>query len=745
MGFNPVNDSDWLIRAAMLLSFTLQVILVFVAPTRKRSCHPLPHFAVWSGYLVAGWVAVVGLGLLLYNLSITTSNNGSSSIFAFWTPFLLLHVGGPDTITAYSLDDSELWLRHLAGMLFVVSTALVVFLCSVKSNPMVTATVLVYVVGVIKYGERIYSLYSGSVRGFRDKMLGEPNPGPNYAKLMTEFESKKNAGVPVDIIVVDGEPKEAVEQAEVMKNSSKSLEMMAYELFAMFRVLFVNLILSYRERRISQAYFLDRDDVTAAAAFSVVEVELGFLYDVAYTKAAVSSTRRGYLLRFVGTACLVVAAVLFALMDKAGVRPVDRGVTYALLLGGLALDVAAYLMLLSSDRTLAFLDGEPKLAWLARVARAVRLPTRRWSERITRMNLIRYSLGKPEQDASRRCWCCRWTTVPRVVRCLTWVADMVGVREILDDIFFIRHEPVSCRKIRDTKKKKKEEEDGKGKISIDVLNYVFDGLRKTANEVKYSGYNEMKEVCDYRGEGIIDELIGGDIQVEQAAKATGLELNVNDVVRESVRREFDESLLLWHVATDLCYHRRRDMEGAWKGDIQSLMSISETLSEYMLYLLARRPEILPVTATGIGLVRYRDTRAEARRFFRSEAAWDPSHHDAQRMLLEVNTSKKPAVVKGDESKSVLFDACILAKALLLLGDDTMWRVVAGVWREMLVYAAGRCHGSTHVRQLRRGGELITMVWFLMAHMGIGDMYRTQDGDTNAKLVVLDHHLAILIY
>uniref|UniRef100_A0A0E0B9D1 DUF4220 domain-containing protein n=1 Tax=Oryza glumipatula TaxID=40148 RepID=A0A0E0B9D1_9ORYZ len=722
--FNPVNDSDWLIRAAMLLSFTLQVILVFVAPTRKRSCHPLPHLAVWSSYLVAGWVAVVGLGLLLYSLSISGSNNGSSSIFAFWTPFLLLHLGGPDTITAYSLDDNELWLRHLAGMLFVVFVALVVFFSSVTSNPMVTATVLVFVAGVIKYGERIYSLYSGSVRGFRDKMLGEPNPGPNYAKLMTEFESKKNAGLMVEIIVVDGEHKEALEQAEVMKNGRKSVETMAYELFAMFRVLFVNLVLSYKERRISQAYFLDRGDVmTAAAAFEVVEVELGFLYDMAYTKAAVSSTRRGCLLRFVATACLVVAVVLFVLMDKAGVRHVDRGVTYVLLLGGVAIDVAGYLMLLSSDWTLAFLDGKPKLAWLARVARAVRLPTRRWSERITKMNLIRYSLGKPEEDAGRRCWCCRWTTIPRVVRCLAWVADMVGVREILDDFFFIRHKPVSCRKIKDS---------NKGKKSIDVLNYVFDGLRKTANEVRYSSGNEMKEVCDYRGgEGIINELVG-DIQL--------MELNVNDVVRDSVRREFDESLLLWNVATDLCSHRRHDIEVPRNGDIQGLMSISETLSEYMLYLLARRPEMLPAataTAAGIGLLRYRDTRAEARRIFRSAAAWDPTHHDAQRMLLEVNTSKKPAVVKGDESKSVLFDACILAKALLQLGDDTMWRVVAGVWREMLVHAAGRCHGSTHVRQLSRGGELITMVWFLMAHMGIGDMYRTQVGDANAKLVVLD--------
>jgi hypothetical protein len=357
------------------------------------------------------------------------------------------------------------------------------------------------------------------------------------------------------------------------------------------------------------------------------------------------------------------------------------------------------------------------------------------------------------------------------MRFLIWVADKVIVREtLLDYFFFIQRKPVSCSHIDNNNNKMnhlccwhKEE-----KPHVDVLTYVFDRLKKEAQKIKGStDYGLMKKLCGYRGEGTLvdDEELVTVIKMELTKATRKVELNKKDnssstnkeeemdeseylvekmvkekldgVLRNSIEREFDESLLLWHIATDLCCHRERKGPTQMH-DTNGLMSISETLSEYMLYLLVRQPEMLSATA-GIGLLRYRDTCAEARRFFKSAEAWDPNHDDARRMLLSVNTSKKPADVKGDRSKSVLFDSCILAKVLWELDYDTMWRVVAGVWREMLTYAAGKCQGSTHVRQLSRGGELITMAWFLMAHMGIGDVYRIGKlaGDSKAKLIIHD--------
>ncbi|KAK2651958.1 hypothetical protein Ddye_011814 [Dipteronia dyeriana] len=71
-----------------------------------ENAHPMSTFlriVVWSVYLTADWVASVALGNLAASMQ-----SADSDLQEFWAPFLLLHLGGPDTITAYSLEDKEL-------------------------------------------------------------------------------------------------------------------------------------------------------------------------------------------------------------------------------------------------------------------------------------------------------------------------------------------------------------------------------------------------------------------------------------------------------------------------------------------------------------------------------------------------------------------------------------------------------------------------------------------------------------
>ncbi|RVW60468.1 hypothetical protein CK203_100100 [Vitis vinifera] len=177
----------------------------------------------------------------------------------------------------------------------------------------------------------------------------------------------------------------------------------------------------------------------------------------------------------------------------------------------------------------------------------------------------------------------------------------------------------------------------------------------------------------------------------------------------------------------------------------------------MLYLLVMRPTMMSAVA-GIGQIRFRDTCAEAKKFFRrgqqepncfkkfckqlkkllrigQSKSMKDQISEYCKQLLSVDTVVKPIEVKGDRSKSVLFDACMLAKDLRKLNKTKRWKIMSKVWVELLSYAASHCRANAHAHQLSKGGELITFVWLLMAHFGLGEQFRIQEGHARAKLIV----------
>lgn len=203
----------------------------------------------------------------------------------------------------------------------------------------------------------------------------------------------------------------------------------------------------------------------------------------------------------------------------------------------------------------------------------------------------------------------------------------------------------------------------------------------------------------------------------------------------SVEFEFDHSILLWHLATDLCY--LTDKKQNPDSVLNSNCRISKLLSDYMLYLLVKRPFMLP---NGIGQIRFQDTCAEATEFFQ-EIKITLDEDEACRKLLQVEIIIPPHEVKGDRSKSVLFDACKLAKSLQSLECEELWEkqqkweMMSHMWIEILSYAACHCTWNDHAKQLRRGGELITHVWLLMAHLGLTEQFQITHGHARTKLVV----------
>lgn len=180
-----------------------------------------------------------------------------------------------------------------------------------------------------------------------------------------------------------------------------------------------------------------------------------------------------------------------------------------------------------------------------------------------------------------------------------------------------------------------------------------------------------------------------------------------------VDEEFDHSLLLRHIATDLISNSEEETDLI----PTPRCNISECLSNYMLYLLVMYPFMLP---KGIGEFRLLDTCSEAKRFVHQRRRFISSRSDACRLLMEVNTRLAPREVEGDKSKSVLFEARGLAKSLEFLEKEGKWEMVSDVCVEMLCYAANHCEWVQHGHQLRRGGDLLTHVCLLMAHLGLSE-------------------------
>lgn len=723
------NGSE--IRLLVLLSLILQIFLIFLAPFRKRSANRNLSLLLWSFYLSADYVATLALGNLLNMQTGDNDQSLSGELMAFWAPFLLLHLGGPDSITSYALEDNELWWRHFLGLVVQVSVAVLIFLESLPSPRLWIPAILVFVAGFLKFGERTLALRSASMDELRDSMLPKPEPGPNYPKFMEEYVSRREAGLNA-YIKWGKEPLPPAKEAGMEAASLSDVKVIhkGHHFFRIFKRLVVDLVLSFRDRLESQPFFCNR---TPAQAFRIIEIELSFLYDILHTKAVHMHCPRGRFLRSLSFSLILFALVLFHQCNKQGYKSADVTITYVLLSAALLLETISIVLLLISDWTIVWLERKHLDTLAAAIIRHVNrvLPNGkpRWSNSMRQYDLIRY---------------------------------------------FRRRRPIS--KILELN------------INLPSLSHLFSGKLKVINVNIIEYFPKVREIWrnywyisylvvpDYLKKLIFEELKrkaqsatnSFDLKALQSSRGhLALKDESSTNLIWSVEKDFDESIMLWHIATTLCYQtvelyseqlsgeeQLREDQRTNCGEIRVKIEnsnceedqvcndeqhcttklrekISWMVSNYMMYLLVLQPSMMP---PGIGKIRFQDTCAEAEKFFEAEERTRDDKH-ACLLLLNVETEVEPVEVKGDRSKSALFDACRLAKELLQLDANKRWRVASGVWLEMLGYAAINCRSYAHVKQLSLGGELLTHVWFLMVHMGIGEQYKIESGHLRAKLVV----------
>ncbi|CAA7014067.1 unnamed protein product [Microthlaspi erraticum] len=952
----PIKDiwDAWSIRSTLIFSLSLQTFLIFFAPQRKRTSRKVLLSLIWSAYLLADWSANFAVGQISDSQGDDPEPGDpkkNGELLAFWVPFLLLHLGGPDTITALALEDNELWLRHLLGLAFQAIATIYVLLQSLP-NGLWKPTVLVFTTGVIKYVERTLALYLASLDKFKDSMIQRPDPGPNYAKLMEEYAAKKGMKMPTQIIKIEESEKDPKDNAKVKPEFLTELNILqyAYKYFNIFKGLVVDLIFTFQQRAESKRFF---SALTAKEALRILEVELNFIYEALYTKAEILHNWIGVIFRFIALGCLIAALRIFQYKKKDDYGDFDVGLTYALLIGGIALDSIALIMFCLSDwtfvrlremkdeiededtwedktlnwflgfrglktevykcykrkegkpvkepnwfvkilnRVLVFLtlkkneptsskstkdktsrevDSEPTswfdkilssmglekkkltssegtemiskeegsksteetskeegsksngksskgteegskstkkeegisilVIWYDKILSSMGLQrkkeqdgdktchkvldtffmTRRWSEYVHAHNLIEYCLSiKPQRihhtkglihicfgwlikfsligpalkgigiviasifngikkgigklykwidhNISLLCKNRRWLHEDRIRWCIYWsfciphflgylikrFMDFFGIQAQLDEVIYTSSD----------------------RLTLEMWEHIFtEVLRKS----RFADDSESAtRVSSARGDWTLR-----DIQGEEGKET---ERKREKLLRYVMEMDYDQSLLVWHIATELLYRTELGTE-----DSHSDREFSKILSDYMMYLMMMQPTLMSAVA-GIGKIRFRDTCEEATRFFRRRHIKSEEIVKASIAILSVTAPAKaePIDVKGDRSKSVLFDGSMLAKELKGLkelqglkelhglkevkGETYMWKVVSQVWVELLSYAATNCGAIEHAAQLSKGGELISFVWLLMAHLGLGDQFQINQGDARAKLII----------
>ncbi|CDY38971.1 BnaC07g18490D [Brassica napus] len=671
----------WNIRGLVILSLVFQTSLIFLAPLRKRTSKKLLAMILWTAYLLADWTAN-------YAVAQITKNQGkepkpddppkNKKLLALWAPFLLLHLGGPDTITALALEDNALWARHLFGL---VSQALAGAYAVVQSmdNPLWPPIALLFITAVIKYTERTRALYTASLDKFKDQMRKPADTGPNYAKLMEEYDSRKDSNLPTDIVLIDEPDKH--DRPPTLKPGPDPLNHLkivqyGFRFFNTFKGLVVDLIFSFRERDESRDFF---KELAPEDALRIIESELGFLYDSMYTKTAILHTHKGTVFRVIAFGSLLASFLVFHFRPEKSVdfHGADVVITYTLFIVGIALELSSLAMFLLSDWMFATMHACKG----NRTREVLTTPflLRRWSGVIYGFNFIGYCLKAKVSKINRRS---------------EFVSD---VKSHIDQIRFVSSEP----------------------LTRNQWEFIFSELKRKSEFAETP--ERAKKVSSARGEWVLQ-----DSKLEEVERLMRYVANV----------DYDQSLLLWHIATELCFQEEEDKE-VENGSGKSCddREFSKIISDYMMYLLIMQPKLMSEVA-GIGTIRFRDTLDEAKRFFKGRHF--KNLRDMKRgskMVLEVSNDIEPMHVKGDRSKSVLFDASMLAKELKRLDGNGKWRVLSKVWVELLSYAASHCKATEQVAQLSRGGELLNFVWLLMAHFGLADQFQINKGDARAKLVV----------
>ncbi|GKV17350.1 hypothetical protein SLEP1_g27865 [Rubroshorea leprosula] len=511
---------------------------------------------------------------------------------ALWAPILILHLGGPDTITAYTLQDTQLWTRHILTLVVQSFFAIYVIYLSWIYLRLSILTIPLILAGIIKYVERILCLELTSSKK-TEPVISESHHQDELE--MSIFIDKFLAEHADSIIVVLGYLLFSVMRPDVHDYLSGKLYLRSSQATARVKTYLKGT--KFNHQKSVLVSLLERGKLSENP-FEIAAAEMGFIFDTVYTKTSLIYTKKGCVLRVISFTCSFSVLMFFLISiinePKFHFSSVDIRITISLLVGAVALEFFAVYSMFSSHWAIPLILFHEnrwvrKILWYVfKYFPRLLFPQRnRWSGRMGQFNLLDYY----------------------------WNSSNSKVYGFLEKSFSSR---------------------------------ILENLHK---------YNCTRLI-------------------------------------ESIELDFDISIIVWHLATSICY--QQDVHA-----LQPAMLLPESCKSFWLDVCDKLKDLFYEELNmdhALTLLLNQDPHT----------AW----YNISTEKAEKGEKKTDSAI-ADPLNELLQYALNLVRTLNSRDIWDRWKMIKDMWIEMLLYAAHSCHRVNHIKQLARSDrEFLTLIWVM---------------------------------
>lgn len=696
-------------------------LLIILSPWRRWSSNSSIHGVVWLAYTLSFPLVTYTLGLMQYS-SVKTL------FFPIWATSLFLVSGCTNSMTVYDLDENKQWMRHLFELLqhyfyFMQMSKMfpyVMFHGHEVKTIFATCSALAFIVLSsnilrVKAGWMVnYSYQSKVVADYmrdhsKQQYLQQIDPvsmkGCKYLVRWHDYmvswngNSTNSSKHPEEDIITIEMIWEKCNLSSSKDGDTRLKDVcLSFALSHLLKRRFFGMDCAEASLQQTSEFVLEgllsNDSNNYARAFSIIEVELSFLYDFFFTKYACIfqsdiSSFAMVVLKITSTSVLLVLFFFkrptidmpsefpVSLTDmETDESTIDVQVIVILILATfLIMETLQFLFYLGSDwAIISFACNHTRARRFRSIYKHFHCLTRfrfsrSWQDKIGQYSVV------------RGCW-----TFPPIS----------GMFEHLFNLGYNRtltqREKVPLKK----------------KITGMIHSHSFP--RKSLHHVKLPGVVKSQIVSTLKSSISRKYLSNGKDSLEQNG--------VLEMFNWTFQRPtHEETMLIWHIATDYCEIATSAEPDAQHATEQyQYREVATTLSRYCISLMYSAPELLPGN--------YADTRVTfhstvlGAKWAMLESATDEGETGerktkGQRLQEAIRSCSKI------ERETIFVSGARLGTDLEDMEDGHLrWKVMADFWVETTLYIAPSDNVKAHMQCLAKGGQFLTHIWTILSHAGI---------------------------